>query len=437
MNKALLVSGLAIVVVAGYSAGTVLTGQQVNKEYQRYVQLVAKNYQGIAEVTSSIESSLFSSHNTLSLEFSELPVEVAQWAQTNTITFDVDYSHSFLASSSVMKISAGELLEKIKMYQVNPTQDVFSLTSNYRYDMFESTVHVTGDLESDALKIESQEANLNIGSSSGAFSIAGENANIEWQIQPSIVDLVDANFELGKISIDESLTALSGDVLSSEVTKDSVTKLLIDRILIDDVRANTTVELQSFEVDVSKSQNDTRALFFVDYRSASIAIKGMADDFVLEKPELKLALDLDSQALKHFVQSVNAQTQQNNGSISNPETLVPMLSKITEQGIKFDIEKLAISSKGETIEGLAKLQMAPFVLAEIQLDRQAVLKKLDLNAELTIPKKFLEMMPGYNAQQFGFFVGMGFLLELEDAFKVNLVAKEGVVKLNGNPLPVF
>ena len=437
MSKALWIGGSVLVAALGYVVGSHLTGQQVNNEYRRHVALIAESYQGVASVSSTVESSLLSSHNTLTLAFTDLPAEVLQWAGGNTLTFDIDYRHQFLSSVSEMRIAPGELLEKIKAYQVDPSVAPLSVKSRYRYDILQRRIEVTGDIFSDAFGVSSADLDLKIGSSVGAFSVVENKVDVQWLAQPSHARIAEAEFKVGEMRFNQILSTLNGDILTAQVANRLASRVSIDRIYIDDIKANTQLDLNAFVVSIEKDLKDQRAFFRVDYGADSLTINSPAERFVVDSSALEIRLDVNSQALQNFVAAIAGQQQIDHRSFNDPAQLISLLDGITAKGVNVAIDRLTISANKETAEGSVALNMAAFSLAQIPLDRLQALKKLTLSAQLTLPKKFLETMPNFSPEQFAFLLAMGFVEEQETAYQLNLEVKDGVVKLNNNAVPIF
>lgn len=437
MNKAMWVGGLVLLVAFGYVAGSLVIGQQVNNEYRRYVALIAENYQGVASVSSTLEPSLLGSHNTLTLAFSDLPAEILQWAGGNTLSFDIKYRHQFLSSVSEMRIAPGALLEKIKAYQVDPSVAPLFIKSRYRYDIFQRRIEVTGDIFSDAIEFKSAGLDLKIGSSVGAFSVVANKADVQWLAEPSLARIVEAEFKVGELRFNQTLSTLNGDILTAEVVDRLVTSFSIDSIYIDDIKASTQLDLNAFAVSIEKDSKDQRAFFNVDYAADSLIINSPAERFVVDNSVLEISLDVDSQALQNFVAAIAGQRLLNHRHFYDPKQLIPLLDGITAKGVNVAIDRLAISANKETAQGSVALKMAAFSLAQIPFDRLQALKKLTLSARLSLPKKFLKTMPNFSPEQFSFLLAMGFVEEQETAYYLNLVVKDGVVKLNDNAIPIF
>ena len=73
MSKGMWAAAVVVVVGAGYLGGVVVTGQQVDAQFQREVAAAQQHYRGVAKVSSSVISTVFSSENTLSIEYLDLP----------------------------------------------------------------------------------------------------------------------------------------------------------------------------------------------------------------------------------------------------------------------------------------------------------------------------------------------------------------------------
>ncbi|MEH6445145.1 MAG: DUF945 family protein [Oceanospirillaceae bacterium] len=432
MNKALWVGGLFVVVGAGFGVGTVVTGKQVNLEYQRYVAAITANYTGVAKVTSSVDESLFSSANTLTLEFLDLSEPVVDWAGTNSISFDINYSHSFLASSSVTTIAEGGLLDKVKSYQVNTTKAPLVVNSNYSYNMLENTVTIKSALVSDAFIATEGPQEISIGSSRAELNLTKETLELDWAVMPSYIKDDSMRVDVAETRLKDQRSVIDGDILSAKFAERSSGQFLIESIKVSGVDTQTLIE--KFVVDVGHEIKDERVLLDLEYQSASVKVEVGPKLYRFDKPQLQLAFDFDFNSVQNFVKKIQ-EMQQATGSINDPAQLLPLVSTITEKGVNFDIKRVSVAVDDAVLEGQASLKMAPFAIQEAMLDRQGLMNKVDLEAKLLAPKKFLQALPNYNPQQLQFVVGMGFLNDEGESYSFDLSVKKGVIKVNGNKIP--
>ncbi len=436
MNKGMLVGGLVVVVLGGgYAAGTITTGNKVNVEHQRYIEALTASYEGIATVKSSSDASLFSSANTLSIEFNDLPESVVEWAGSNTFNFDIVYTHSFLSSTSVMTIAKGELLSKIQSYQQNTSIAPLTLNNHYSYDIASGSVSMSGDLVTDGFKVTNASGDVLIGDSQGVYSVSGNTIDMNWSMQPSTFKGADFNVEFGTATLVQTASVLKGDILTTKIADTSEGSLVVDSIKLSNEQLKA--EIATLLVGVKQVIKADRVVFDVDYQAEMIKIDSDKDVYQLDKPALNLAVDLDLKALLGLIENINELQKTSGGAIEDPTALLPMFNEVTQKGISFDINHLGVSANSELAEGEAHLKMAPFSIEEIMMDRQCVMAKADLDAKLTIPKKFLEVFPNYNPQQIDFFVGMGFLVDAGDTLTVDLTMKKGQLHLNGKQMPMM
>ncbi|MFT5706317.1 MAG: hypothetical protein ACI9ES_000589 [Oceanospirillaceae bacterium] len=432
MNKAWWFGGLVAIIGVVFGVGAVVTGKQVNLEYQRYVAAITKSYAGVAKVTSSVDASLFSSANTLTLDFLDLSKPVADWAGTNSISFDINYSHRFFASRSVTTIAEGDLLDKIKSYQVNKVQSPLIVNSDYSYNMLANSVKIDSVLVSDAFLATQNDQQLSIGSSKAQLNLSKAALELDWAVMPSFLNVGSVRTDIGEIRLKDQRSVLDGDILSANFAEQSSGKFLIDSIKVSD--ADTQMLIEKFEVNVGHHIKEQRVLIDLEYRSDYVKVDTSAKAYRFDKPELQLVIDLDFNAMQGFVEKIQ-EMQQAAGPIIDPGQLLPLVSTITEEGVNFDIERVSVTVEDAALEGQASLKMAPFSIQEAMLDRQGLMQKIDLQAKLLAPKKFLQALPDYNPEQLQFIVGMGFLHDEGDSYSFDLNVTKGVVKVNGNQIP--
>lgn len=431
MRKVTWIGGLAVVVGLGYVAGVYLTAQQVNAEYTRYVSAITEHYQGIAEVSSSVDSALFASKNSLSIEFIALAEPVLDWAGTNTVSFDINFSHGFLSSSSVLKIAESDLLERLKAYQVQADKAPLQLLNNYSYDVFSDQLVVDGEVFVDGFQSDSEGVSLKIGATQGVFSLTGQDFSADLSSAPSSLAVADMIFSLGTLQLQQTGTAIEGDILTAKVALNSVAQLQVTHLSARGVAGGFNLDnvVLKFEQRIDKQ----RIVFASDYSATELNVETGSKKYQFDNPTLVISLDLDYLALLEVVQKI--QVLQKKGDLENPSALLELVGSLTNKGVNLKIERVAITLADDTLQGNADLKMAPFSVEELMLDRQAVVDKIDLKAELTLPKQLLAGLPNYDPRQLDFVVNMGFLSDEGDNYRFTLNVKDGKIELNGQELP--
>lgn len=433
MSKGSWIGGFIAVIGlgCGYAAGVYLTAEHVNAQYQRYVVALTQSYRGVATVTSAVDASFFSSANKLSLEFNNLPQPVLELTQTNTFNFDINFSHNFLSSQSVLTIAEGELLDIIKSYQVNVDKLPLVLSNEYSYDLFSQEVLVQGEFATDALKYRSADIALHVGSTNGPFTMTQSAFQFDLQVKTSHLAIAGVEFKLGALTFEQNATSLNGDILSAGLTQHA--KANIKVLEFDVVGVQGKLELDELMLAVEQQVKDQRVVLDAQYTIKSLGISSADDEFQIDNGVLDFNLDVDLAAGVAFVEGIKE--LQRSGAVNNPAALFTLLNGLTQQGVNVNVERLAVSLAGDSVEGDARLKMAPFSIEEMMLDRQAALNKIDLEAGLVLPKKLLAALPDYNPGQLDFLVGMGFLLDKGDDYRFSMKIKQGQITLNGQRMP--
>jgi len=433
MKKGLWVVAIGAVVGAGYLAGVALTGQQVDEQFAREVAAAQEHYRGVAMVSSSAKSSTFSSANTLTIEYLDLPESVVSWAGTNTVNLDVNFQHGFLSSQSVMQLSPGSLLDKLKSYQVNAQITPLVFNSEYRFDPLASAVIMNGVLAIDGFEVTDNEAVYKLGATSGPVSLSSDMYQMDLVTAASQFSSADVSVAIGVMSWSQKATAINGNILQAKSVQDMAASFNVEQIKVD--AKGAAVDLDGLSVSVQQKLKEDRVVLAMQYGADSLVVDNAVDSFQLDQPELQLSFDLDYDSVMALVENLQQMQQANAGQIDNPMLLVPLFSEVTQKGVSFSIEKISAIADGEALDAVAKLNMAPFSVEEAMTNRQALMQKVDLNAKLTVPKKFLQAMPGYDSQQLGFFVAMGFLVDAGEYYDFKLAVQDGVVMLNDKKMP--
>ena len=433
MRKGAWIGGLVAVIGAGYVTGVYLASEQVAVQYQRYVAALSENYRGVATVSSKVDSSFFSSANKLSLEFNDLPEPVLEWAQTNTIDFDIKFSHGFLSSHSVLTIAESELRNKINGYQVKPDKEPLLLSSDYKYDLFEGSVLVTGEFSADAFKHNSADMELLIGSVKGPFSLLDDTFTLDFIARPSSLKVAGMEFQVAQMRLEQSAKSLTGNVLKAGLAIDSEATIKIDGFKVK--AQGDGLEVNGLLLEIDQHVAGDRLVIATNYSAEEVRIKRSSVELKFDNSVVKLSLDVDMQASVALLGDIQKLQEQGVVDVNDPAVIFPLLNGLTQKGVNLQAQRLAVSLEGSTLEGKVDLKMDPFSIEEVMLDRQAVLQKLDLEADFLLPKKLLAALPDYDSSQLGFFVGMGFLLDEGDNYRFSISAKQGKVELNGHAMP--
>ena len=423
-------AGCIVVVGAGFAGGTVFTGKLVNTEFERYVAAVTENYQGVANVSSTVNDSFLGSQNTLSIEFLDLPESVVNWAGTNTIDFDIAYTHSFLSSRSVLTLSDTKLLQKLKSIQVNSQSAPLVVTSDYQYDFGEGQIAVSGEIDLDALRFGKDDKEVQVGASDGEYKLTQGAIDLEWKIAPSALVSGEAKVDIGEITLKESAQVETGDVLTALVTQRSFGEFAVDSVQF--IAADAQLLVQSMVMSLKQRILGERVVLDVDYQAAFVEIDDKRNKVKLEQPQLQLMLDLDLASVVLFVEKLQQLQLETGDAFQHPEQIVAHLSSIADQGVSADLKRLSVSLKGETLSADAKLKLAkmsPTASSKSPIDR------MDLKATLNAPKKFLEAMPNYNPAQMRMLTGFGVLVDAGDSYKLEVTVKDAKALMNGQPIP--
>lgn len=432
MNKVLWVGGIAVIAAGGFAAGVYLTGQQVSNEHQRYVDVITQNYRGTATVASTIDSQFFGAKSTLSLTLLDLPEKVIQWAGTDTVKFNIDYSHGFLSSASVLTLAPGALYDKLAVYQQAPGQPLLQINSRYDYQVSNGRVVVNGDILTDGLTVTDQARQLALGKSTGAFTLTEDSVELNWLFKPSELAVDEMILDVGAIALKQSAQVKVGDVLSAKMSQKSNGSMSIEQLSF--TAADAAIAVDDFVLEAKHSVQGERVVVDMDYRSKAIELDDKRNKLHFDNPQLKIAFDLDAVAVLNFAENVQRQQTQPGYASGINDEFVGLLSGITERGINFDVERLSTSIDGQTLVADAQLKMGAFSISELHGSPHALLPKVDLSAQLAVPKKFLAALPSNHSDQLRFMVGMGLLVDDGDRYNTNFMIKKGQISVNGKPL---
>jgi len=432
MRKGTWIGSLAVVLGLGYVAGVYVTSEQVKVEYARYVSVLSENYRGTAKISSTTQASFFNTSNTLVMEFENLPEPVLEWANTNTISFDMNFSHGFLVSDSVTTITKGELLEKIKAHQQQDREPLIA-TASFKYDLIDRKVKVQGMVDLDGFKYADDVLELSVGSSKGPYTIEGDRFDFELDSQASQLKVEDVLFNLGSSRFVQNSVALNGDILTADMAVNSQAKVDVEKFAVSGPTGDLLLDTLTLKVE--QHIKDDRAIVTANYQAKLLKTSNGQEQYQFDNPQLDMMIDLDFASLVGFVKGLKDLQQSGSGGIENPMDMLPLLNGITGKGLGLDINRLEFAYDGEKLEGNAGLKLAPFAIEEFMQNRQAAIEKADLKASFVLPKKLLEVIPGYDPGQLGFAVAMGFLVDDEKSYRFDLKAEQGKIVLNGKPLP--
>lgn len=433
MGKGLWIAGIALVLGGGYGAGVAVTGKQVNNQYDNIVSAVRENYVGVADVTSETKGGFFSSSALLKLDFYDVPPEVADWTGSSSVTFDINFKHGFLKSASELTLSEGQLREKLKTYQVNASEPVLKVNSIFQYDLLAGAVTTLGEVKTDGFKVVREDDVFDIGAGSGTFELKNKEAVFNFKVASSDVTVNDVKIALGDILLEQKATAQGNDILTEKLPKVSsgsvvLTELNVSSEIVD-------VSLKELALKASQSLKSDRVELLATYSGKEILVENAGGKYAFSDPELSFRFNVDASALVSMIEQFQDIQAQSQGRLDNPMLLLPAVGEVTKKGMEVDITKLSLTAGGASVLGDASLVMAPFSIEEIMLDREAIKKKAELDAKLSIPKQFLAQVPGYDPQQLGFVVSMGFLVDNQESYDMKISMKEGQLEINDQPMP--
>ncbi|MBN3563833.1 DUF945 family protein [Aliamphritea spongicola] len=436
MNK-VLVAGLVVAVgAAGYVGGVAVTAGKVDEAFAAQMDQLSVAYTGQAEVNYKGTSGMFSSDYQVSVKILDLPEDLVAEIGTSELLLDVNFKHGFLNSTSTSKLADTQLRTDLKEIQANNAEEFLTAETRYSYDMGSEQVLVDGDFRLAALGYAEAGESFSLAASSGTYSLKGDTFDISMDVGELKLDANEGNMALSGVSLTESGTLYADDPMMT-----TAFDLLISADTFSFKDAERSMDVKGFNVTADQKTEGDRTLIGVGYGASEIQIQGPdIEEQVSFTPNMHMVFDVDFDAFYGLAKQVGELQRTNPAQLEDPFVMMGMLGGLTGKGLGLEIDDLSIGLKGSKVSATADLDMQPFTMEEAMMQQQALLQKVDLDAQLVIPTELLDAIsaidPEFDASMLEIAVLQGMLVQDEQGYRGELTVKDGQVVLNGTPLPL-
>jgi|GEM_PF-1783430 len=436
MSKAI-IAGVGAAVVAGgaYVGAVAYSGKQAEAAMSQSVENLKTVYQGMAVIEyNPVASSMFESKHQLKVMINDLPPELEEY-MADGVPFDVVIKNGFLAANTTTTLAQGPLLELLKEHQNNGGTPPLQVSMNSTFSVGEQAVNNDGTLTTDSFTIkapEGEQGQVEIGGLSMQFDVAGKAIEMSGTMAPLKLDADGNKGELSGISFYQK------GVMDDLYWKATMYEQLEGNMKVANMSFNGDVkaELSGMKVDFSQQLQQDRTLINVAYGFDKADLPDpMGGNQQYQDAELALQFDLAYEALREFAIKVRDIQQNRPEELENPEAMIALFDKVTEQGIGVDITNLQISRAGGSIKGKAEADIAAFKIEEAMFDPNQFRQKVQLNGNLSMSESLLQEIPAMPPQQVEMMVAQGFVVKENGELKVNFEVKDGQLSVNGIPLP--
>ena len=421
---------------AVYLAGVYYSGNQANQYLEQTVEQMKLQTQGQGTISLESKKGLFSSNYNLLYTFTELPPDIENWLGGKQIPFDLKIQHGFLSANSNLTLTQGVLTDKLKTYQENQQQPPFLLVADQKFNPFSQQLSAQANLATDSFLIsENNQTVANIGALQMSLEQQGRDLSIAFEIADSMLKTPKLSLEVTGISGTESGRLDHDDPMQAVMFESMSAVVDIKNIHIEDQQFKSDIDALS--VNVQQSIEESRLITTVGYQAEAIkAHPTNKNPLLLNKPILKLTIDVDYLATRELTIQLQQMEHTPEAAEQQMENMIALSDNITGKGIGLDLDELAVSWNGEKAYGNAELDLAPFSVPAIMENPMLIQQKVTLEAQLRVPAKMLEMVPGYNPQDIEAMLGMGFIKKQDDDYLTELQIKDGAITLNGNLMPM-
>lgn len=439
MNKVVLLGALAAVGVAGYVGGVAYTGEQVNKQFDYQLAQLNTVYAGQAKFSASGKPGMFGGDIQLVVEMLGMPESYLQWAGSSNVLLDVNFSHGFFKSTSLMTLADSQLKTALSEYQANSAEQFITNTATYSYDLGSQQVAIDSLMTLAALKIadpDFPEEVFTVAPSTGSMTLLGNEFSVDLGLGDIKGEFSDSNFSVEGIKITESGTFVPG-----QMSMTTAFDMLLSAQNVSITSAADELTISNFKVVADQQTESDRTRFGVQYAADDVQINVAGQDQPVNlKPNLEMLLDVDFAALVRLIEQVNEMSASDPQQLENPFVMIGLFSELTRQGLGLEVTDLSVAMQGNQIAAKADMDLEPFEIQEVMAEQLVLLDKMDLDAQVVIPNEFLQTMASLDSEfdpsimQFAVFQGV--LVEDEQGFRGDFKVKDGVVTLNGVELPL-
>lgn len=436
MNK-VLVAGLVVAVgAAGYVGGVAVTAGKVDEAFAAQMDQLSVAYTGQAEVGYKGTAGMFSSDYQVSVKILGLPEDIVAEVGTSELLLDVNFKHGFLNSTSTSKLADTRLRTDLKGIQADAAEEFLTAETRYSYDLSNEQVLVDGNFQLAALAYAEAGESFSQAASAGTYSLTGDMFDISMDVGALKLDTSEGNMAVSGVSLAESGTLYAADLM---MTTAFDLLIAVDTFSFED--AERSMEVKNFNVTADQKTEGERTLIGVGYGASEVQIQGpdIAEQ-VNFTPNMHMVFDVDFDAFYGLTKQVGELQRTNPAQLEDPFVMMGMLGGLTGKGLGLEIDDLSIGLKGSKVSATADLDMQPFTMEEAMMQQQALLQKVDLDAQLVIPSELLDAIsaldPEFDPSMLDFAVIQGMLVQDEQGYRGELAVKDGQVILNGTPLPL-
>ncbi|WP_261843845.1 YdgA family protein [Aliamphritea ceti] len=436
MNK-VLVAGLVVAVgAAGYAGGVAWTAGKVDEAFVAQMEQLSEAYAGQAEIGYKGTAGAFSSEYQVSVKILEMPEDLVADIGTSELLLDVNFKHGFLNSTSTSMLADTQLRTDLKEIQADANEEFLTSETRYSYDLSSQQVAVDGDFQLAALGYSEAGESFKLAASDGAFSLMGNDFDVSLNVGELKINTNDGNINLTGVTLAESGTLYAEDPV---MTTAFDLLVAVDSFSFED--AERTMNITDFKVVADQKTEGDRTLIGVGYGAKEILMQGLElEEAVSFAPNMHFVLDVDFTAIYELTKQIADLQRQNPAQLEDPFVMMGMMGGLTGKGLGLEIDDLSIGLKGSKVSATADLDMQPFTMQEAMMQQQALLQKVDLDAQLVIPTELLDAIatldPEFDPSVLDVAVMQGMLVQDDQGYRGELTVKDGQVVLNGVPLPL-
>lgn len=438
MKKAVVAVAITGVVAAGYFGAVKYTGDQA---HQMTLNMLADmerspHYRELFTFETDSSKEFFGSHYQITLNAVDADLQRAMTDMTGSaqITFDTRAEYGLFSADYRTVLAQSELLSRLKGVQQNARTEPLLSDTRITINPLSAAPEITSTTRLDALRLARNGKVFEMAASESLATLKDRQYVVDATVGAlQMTESGVARLVFDGISLKQTATLEAGSSLLEGLFEAIDAEVQIGK-LEGDNHKGTQLSMQPSQIRVKQSKAEDRVELTMawDLGATRVAERDKGEVLNLRSAALDFTLNLDSAAYNDVTRQMN---EMQPAQLENPFLLMGLLSKVTEKGIKFGLNRFNIVMEEGQFEAGGALDVKGFSLHQTLQNPDLMRKQVAANVSLALDEALVEKLPKARQRaQLEEMVQRGFILKKDSQLTTQLQIENGQIMVNGIPM---
>lgn len=438
MKKAVLSVVVAGVVTAGYVGAVKYTGDQAHRMTLEMLADMERSphYRNLFSFEIDSEKELLGGRYQVTLNVTDPDLQQAfiKMAGTSRISFDTTAQFGLFSADYRTVLAEGELLSRLKGVQKSARSEPLLSETQIRINPLDGAPDVTSRTHLEALHFAKDDKVFEMSASRSEATLKDRHYAVDAAI--GTISLTEGGAE--RLTFDGMTLKQTAILEAGTSVLDGLFEAVDADIgigaLVGDDHKGTQVSIEPSQIRVKQSTVADRVQVSMAWdlgrTRVSDAVKGEVVN--LRSAALDFTLDLDREAYGDLSRQMNnLQPTQ----LENPFLMMGLLSKVTEKGVKFGLNRFDIVMDDGQFKADGALDVKGFSLHQTMQNPQMVREQVTANVNLLLDETLAAKLPkARHREQLEQMVRQGFIIRSDNQLTTQLQIEGGRLVVNGVPM---